>query len=116
MQTPDTPEFFEGPLATYWFDKDGIFYAKIKNVPRTPKKTKETFSFLRQLLNNKKVCYIVDATYLHTQDKATRDYIAKQLPEMFKAIALISKTPLGKMVGNIFFRLNSVTYPHENVC
>ena len=43
--------------------------------------------------------------------KEIRDYVNAQFPNIALAVALISKTPLGRMNANLFFKLKKNPYP-----
>ncbi|HXU26124.1 MAG TPA: STAS/SEC14 domain-containing protein [Bacteroidia bacterium] len=111
MKPPINTKIFEGHLATFWFDEQGILYAKAKNVPRNLQVQKENYEFIKQITGNKKVCLLSYTSTSHPPDKETRDYIERELPNYIKAMAVISKTATGKIIPNIFVAINSQPIP-----
>ena len=111
MNLPDNTELFEGELATFWFDENGILCALAKNTPRSIEKQKKNYAFIRQITGNKKVCLLSDTTSSSPQDKETRDYAASELPNVFKAMAVISKSAAGLFIANIFVALKHQPIP-----
>ena len=45
--------------------------------------------------------------------KEDRDWIARELNSVIKALAIISTSPLGKMLANLFFGLKPPPYPYK---
>lgn len=111
MNAPDNTKIFEGELAIFWFDENDILCAYAKNTPRSLEKQKQNYAFIREITGNKKVCLLSDITSASPQDKKTRDYSAGELPNVFKAMALISKSPLGKFIANMFVALKNQPIP-----
>jgi len=101
MNPPANTEVYEGEIATFWFE-DGILYAKSKNVPRTLEVQKRTYDLIRKISNGKKVCMLADASNSQPQDKQTREYIAQEMPKIFKAMAVLSESATGKVITSIF--------------
>ena len=59
----------------------------------------------------KKVCLLIDTTNSTPSSKEVRDYAAEIFPELVKAIAMVSKSALGRMIANLFFGLKPPPYP-----
>jgi len=111
MKIPDNTTVFEGELATFWFDENGILYALSKNTPRTLERQKENYQFIKKITGNHKVCLLCDTTNSSLQGKETRDYSATQLPNYFHAMAVISKSAIGKFLTNVFLKLKNQPVP-----
>jgi hypothetical protein len=97
-------EIFESPVAIYWFNENGILYSKAKNVSRTVENARENFHFLKQLLNTRKMCLLLDTTNLRWFDRETCDYMQYKMSVFYKAIAVISYSYLGKINANHAFK------------
>jgi hypothetical protein len=113
MKPPINTKVFEGYLATFWLDESGILYAKGKKVPRSLQTQKENYEFIKQITGNKKVCLLSDTTTTSPQDKATRDYIETELPNMFTAMAIISKSAVGEIIPKLFTTINKQSIPMQ---
>jgi hypothetical protein len=102
MIPPENVTIYEGELASFWFDEDGILCANSKSVPRTLEKQKANYALVRQITGNKPVCLLADNTFTYTQDDTTREYSAQEMPKLFKAMAVISRTTIGRAAAHLF--------------
>ena len=102
MQPPDNVKIYEGELANFWFDEFGILCAVSKKVTRTLEKQKASYALVREITGNKRVCLLADNTVTYIQDEKTREYSATEMPELFKAMAVISNTVMGKAAAHLF--------------
>ena len=111
MQIPDNIKIIEHPMATFWFDEIGILHSVSKQGPRTMEVMEEYIDFVKGIVNNRRVCILTDISNASPMDKETREYTAIKLQEVFKAMAIISNTPLGNTIGKIFLQLEGQPYP-----
>ena len=112
MVLPENTALFEFPTSTMWFDENGILCSIAKKVPQqTVEETKKTLEEFRKITGGKKVCMLTDSTDSTPVDKEMRDYIAGIMPEIAIAIAVISRSAMGKMVANLFFSIKKQPYP-----
>jgi len=112
MVRPENVEVFEFPTSTMWFDENGILCSVGKKVPQqTVEQAKKTMEELRKIAGGKKICLLSDSTDSTPPSKEIRDYAAEVIPEIAKAIAIISRSAVGKMVANLFFSLKKQPYP-----
>lgn len=100
MQVPDQ-NIQNHPLAVIWFDDQGILHKVSKNTVRTPHAVKDLYSSIRLMSKGKKVCALMEVSKEGISDKATRDVLKEEIPKTFKALAIMSNTPLGKMIGTL---------------
>lgn len=111
MKPPVNAKIYEGYLATFWLDGDGVLYAIGKNVPRNLDAQKQNYELIKQITGNKKVCLLTDTTKSSAPDKKTREYIEKELPNYFKAMAIISQSVVGEIIPKIFVAINNQPIP-----
>jgi hypothetical protein len=112
MEIPKNVEVMEWPTSTIWFDENGILCAISKKAaPQTLEETKKSIEDFRSISKGKKVCMLLEITNSAPSSKETRDYIAVEMPKIATAIAMISKSALGKMMVNLFFGLKPPPYP-----
>lgn len=111
MEIPSDVELIEHPIATFWFDEKGILYSVSKSGPRTIDVMNEYIAFVKAMINDQKVCILTDISKASPMDKETRDYTATQLQNVYKAMAIISNTPVGNTIGKIFLQLDEQPYP-----
>jgi hypothetical protein len=102
MIPPELVTIYEGELASFWFDENGILCANSKSVPRTLEKQKTNYELVRQITGNKPVCLLADNTATYTQDNTTREFSAQEMPKLFKAMAVISGTTIGRAASHLF--------------
>lgn len=112
MKPPAGATVYEKELATFWLDDNGILYAKAKNAERTLEIQQRTYDFIRQLSRSKKVCLLTDlSSGGSTQDAETREYMAREMPFIFKAMALISTSAFGRLNTNTFMMAKGLPVP-----
>ncbi len=112
MTPPENAKIMEWPTSTSWFDEEGILCSISKKAPRqTLEETRQSVEEFKKITGNKKVCMLADVTNSTETTKEVRDYAAEELPKMIKAIAMLSKSALGKMLANLFFSVKSQPYP-----
>lgn len=102
----------ENPTSYYWFDDDGILYSVSKKVPPiSHEENKKIIEEFKRLSGGKKFCMLLDVTHAAPSDKEDREFAAREFPSIVKAMALVSGSPLGRMVGNLFFAAKPPPYP-----
>ncbi len=111
MTPPDHVKVYELPASTIWFDEYGILCSISKNVPQTVTEAKQSMELMNKLLDGKKVCLLSDNTNAAAVNKEMRDYAAEVIPKIVKAIAVMSRSSVGKMAANLFFMLKKQPYP-----
>ncbi len=112
MLPPENAKLFEFPTSIMWFDENGILCSIAKKVPQqTIEETKILLEEFRKITGGKKVCLLSDSTDSTPVNKEMRDYLAEVLPEIVSAIAIISRSAVGKIVANLFFSIKKQPYP-----
>lgn len=111
MNIPPDAKIIEGELATFWFNEYGMLCAKAKATERTLQKQKDNYKLIREIAGNKKVCLLSDATLAGPMDKETRDYASKELPDVIRAMAVISHSATGTFTATIFMSLKQEPIP-----
>ena len=95
-----------------WYDKSGILCGK--TYPGSSLTMHEiilTVYFLKEELKGKKACLLLDFSNFTSTTKEMREYINKEFSSIAKSVAMISNTPLGRMMANLFFSLKKQPYP-----
>jgi hypothetical protein len=112
MEPPKNAKVIDWETSTMWFDEDGVLYSISKKVPpQTIEQVKQSLEDFKKIIGDKKICMIIDVTNTGESTKETRDFAAMEFPKFVKAIAMISKSPLGKMLANLFFKVKKQPYP-----
>lgn len=116
LKPPAGAEIFETNLITFWFGPDGILYSITKPAERSRENYNELFGVYKNILKDgrEKFCMLCDVTKTSPLSKDVRDYISVELPKYYKALALVSNSPMGKTIGTFFTTVNARGYPAQN--
>jgi hypothetical protein len=110
MQIPRDRPTYDGEIATYWFE-DEILISFSKSIKRTVENIKANVEFVKQITGNKKVPLLIYLAPSPVPDKQTRDYSKEKLPEIYSAMAMVSKPGLSQFIMNILFRFSKPPIP-----
>ncbi|HMK05997.1 MAG TPA: hypothetical protein VK476_00620 [Flavobacterium sp.] len=113
MTPPTDRPVFEGEIATYWFD-DGILVSLSKNPKRTVASITANIALVKEITGNKKVTLLIYLSDSPMPDKETRKFSAEQLPNVYTAMAMISKPGLSKLIMNVLFGLKTPPIPMKS--
>lgn len=114
LTPPKDAKIIHWPTSTMWFDEDGILYSVPTIGAPQPSKEEslEQLEEFRKLCGYKKTCMILMTdSSAPPPKKEDRDWIAKELDSITKAMAIISTSPLSRMITNLFFGLKPPAYP-----
>jgi hypothetical protein len=111
VKPPAGAELHETELATFWMGADGILMSISKSPTRTIANVSENLATVRTITGGKKVPHLVHLCRSGMPDKATRKFVAEQLPHAYTAMAMISGSGLSKLIMNVLFGLKPPTIP-----
>ena len=112
MEPPKNAKVYDWKTSTFWFDEEGILCTiSKKHAPQSLEETIRIIEEFRKLIGDKKVCMLADATNTSESTREVRNYAAIEFPKFIKAIAIISKSAMGKMLANLFFTIKAQPYP-----
>jgi hypothetical protein len=116
MEIPKEAKIIDWTTSILWFDEQGILYSMPKPGVEEPILTREEtlkqMESFKKLTGNKKLCMILETNKnSKAPKKEDRDFIAEQLADITKAMAIISTSPLSRMIANLFFGLKPPPYP-----
>jgi hypothetical protein len=111
---PKNVELIKGEIADYWLDNDGILFSFSKSPVRTVKNISENIALVRSITKNRKVPLLIYLTDSPVPDKATRKFTKEQLPEVYTAMAMVSKPGLTKLIMNILFKFSKTPIPMKS--
>jgi len=117
IEIPKDAKIIKMKSNTIWFDKDGVLYA-IPNehipVQQSMEEIKIEMDRFRKIIGEKKVCIIIESdSKSSSPPKNQRDFIANEINSVTKAMAIISSSPLSRMVANLFFSFKPPAYPFK---
>ena len=100
-----------------WEDskKDIIVMTFLRTDHHTLEDAKAVVDAHHRLCEGKKTGVLADITRTATgaDGEARRYYVSEEASVMKKGMAMLVKSPLQRMLGNIFFRMNSPPYPSK---
>ena len=114
MRPPEHVKLIEGEIADYWLDEDGILYSYSKSPERTVKNISENIELVKKITGNKKVPLLIYLRDSPVPDKETRKFSTEQLPNVYTAMAMVSKPGLSKLIMNILFALKPPPIPMKS--
>jgi len=114
MNIPDGVELIKGEIADYWLDTDGILYSFSKNPTRTVKNISENIALVKRITGNKKVPLLIYLSNSPVPDRETRKFSTEQLPNVYSAMAMVSKPGLAKFIMNLLFKFKTPPIPMKS--
>ena len=114
VQKPTDRQTWEGDMATYWFEENGILVSLSKSTLRTVQSISANVRLVKSITDNKPVPLLIYLANSPIPDKQTRKFSTEQLPEIYSAMAMISKPGLSKFIMNILFGLKPPPIPMKS--
>jgi len=114
MIIPDDVELIKGEIADYRYAPDGILYSYSKNPTRTVQNITANIALVKRITGDKIVPLLIYLSNSPVPDKATRKFAAEQLPNVYSAMAMVSKPGLSKFIMNILFLLKPPAIPMKS--
>jgi hypothetical protein len=111
MTAPANTPVYETELASFWLDEEGILNSISRSPTRTIANTTENFEMVKRITNHQKVPLLIYLSKSGVPDKETRAFVARELPNVYKAMAMVSQSGLGKIIMNVLFGLKPPVIP-----
>jgi hypothetical protein len=109
---PEDVVVYESPGGKWWVKNDILYSLGKKDPPKLSQDEEaEEMKRFKEAVGDRKICMILDITYAKPADKNERDKAAVELERLVKAMAMVTTSPLGRMVANLFFGLKPPSYP-----
>lgn len=105
---------WESAIATYWFNNDGILVSLSKPVLRNVENIGENVTLIKKITGNQPVPLLIHLAPSPVPDKATRKLSAEKLPEIYSAMAMLSKPGLAQFIMKILFALKPPPIPMKH--
>jgi len=110
---PTDRKIWEGEIATYWFE-DGMLVSLSKSPRRTVANISGNVALVKEITNNKPVPLLIYLADSPVPDKETRKFSAEQLPVIYKAMAMVSKPGLARLIMNLLFKFKQPPIPMKS--
>jgi hypothetical protein len=114
MEIPRDRQTWEGEIATYWFDDNGILVSLSKPPRRTVELIAGNVELVKRISDNKPVPLLIYLSKSPVPDRETRRFSTEKLPEIYKAMAMISESGLAEFIMNLLFRLKPAPIPMKS--
>jgi hypothetical protein len=112
LTKPSQAKVKEWSTSVFWFDEDGILCGVSRKGPQQSlEEAKQTIKEFKEFVGHEKVCMLMDVSHTAESTRELRDYAAVELPQIIKALAMVSDSALGTMLANLFFAVKSQPYP-----
>lgn len=112
MKPPAGVQLTENKTSVYWFDEDGILCSVYKKAPPISlEESRQILEEFKRITQGRKFCMLLDITFSTPGDKESREFAAVEFPKIVTAMAMISASPMGRMLANLFFALKPTPYP-----
>jgi hypothetical protein len=110
---PTDREIFESAIAHYWFE-DGILISRSKSVLRTVENISANADLIRQISNGKPVPLLTYLSKSPMPDKQTRQLSAEIVPQIYRAMAMVSEPGLSAFIIKVVFAFQRPPIPMKN--
>jgi hypothetical protein len=115
MEIPKNVKTMELMNSTIWFSPEGILYSKPKNNVKELETTEQVemeMNNFRSFIGGKKVCLLAESSsHIRPPKKEMRDLIAQEMASITKAMAIVTTSPVSRMLANLFFSFKPASYP-----
>jgi hypothetical protein len=115
MEIPANQKIYHLTSSVIWISDEGIVYSKIReDAPeeRTNEEISQDMAQLKKIIGDKKVCLVGESSPRQKpMKKEQRDFIAEQINSIVKAMAIVTSSPLSRMMANLFFSFKPPQYP-----
>jgi len=114
MIPPKDIELIKGEIADYYYSPEGILYSYSKPPKRTVQNVSENIALVKQITGGKKVPLLIYLSKSSVPDKETRKFSAEQLPNVYSAMAMVSKGGLAQFIMNLLFKFKQPPIPMKS--
>ncbi len=115
MEIPKNVKTYDMTSSVIWFDEDGILFSVPKPGPPpelSKEEVKKEIEKFMAIIGDKKICMVSEANpNARPPTKAERDWAAELINPITKAMAIVTTSPVARMIANLFFGLKPPPYP-----
>ena len=111
MKPPKDADIIETPTSTSWLDEEGFICSNSKKSSLNIEASRKSLEIFLQKYGNRKYCFLVDVTNASHGNREQRELVTKEILKIANAIAFISNSVFGRMIGNLFISLTSLPCP-----
>ncbi|MGN7987990.1 DUF7793 family protein [Pedobacter sp. 22226] len=107
-------QLIEGEIAEYLLTDDGILISYSKSILRTVENISANVALVKKITGNKKVPLLIYLKNSPVPDKETRKFSTEQLPQIYTAMAMVSKPGLAQLIMKILFKFQIPPIPMKS--
>jgi hypothetical protein len=111
MKPIESLPLITGEIADYTLSEEGILYSYSKPPVRTIENIRNNVKLVRQITGGKKVPLLIYLSKSPVPNKATRKLAREQLPEIYSAMAMVSKPGLSQLIMRVLFSIQKPAIP-----
>jgi hypothetical protein len=113
MNRPTDRTIFEGEIADYYMD-NGILISLSKSPKRTIQNISSNIELVKSITGNKAVPLLIYLCNSPVPDRETQKFSTQKLPEVYKAMAMVSKSGLAAFIMKLLFKFKKPPIPMKN--
>lgn len=114
MGNDSDKQLIEGEIADYLLTDDGILISYSKSILRTVGNIAANVELVKKITGNKKVPLLIYLKNSPVPDKETRKFSTEQLPQIYTAMAMVSKPGLAQLIMKILFKFQIPPIPMKS--
>jgi hypothetical protein len=114
MERPVDKQIFEGEIADYYFEDNGILVSLSKSPKRTVENISRNVALVKKITGGKPVPLLIYLCKSTIPDKATQKFSTEQLPTIYKAMAMVSKPGLASFIMGLLFKFRTPPIPMKS--
>lgn len=111
MQSDSENNLIHGEIADYLLTDEGILISYSKSILRTVDNISKNVELVKEITNNKPVPLLIYLKNSPVPDKETRKFSTQKLPEIYSAMAMVSKPGLAQFIMRILFTFQNPPIP-----
>ncbi|MEN9973547.1 MAG: hypothetical protein RIS20_1894 [Bacteroidota bacterium] len=110
----DKHELMKGEIADYYFSDEGILFSYSKSIKRTVELIDRNVAMVKEITGNKPVPLLIHLVNSPIPDKETQRFSKEKLPEIYSAMAMVSKPGLSAFIMKILFQFQRPPIPMKS--
>jgi hypothetical protein len=107
-------ELIRGEIADYYLSEEGILFSYSKSIKRTVELIERNVVLVKEITGNKPVPLLIHLVNSPIPDKETQRFSKEKLPEIYSAMAMVSKPGLSAFIMKILFQFQKPPIPMQS--
>lgn len=107
-------ELIRGEIADYYLSEEGILFSYSKSIKRTVELIERNVVLVKEITGNKPVPLLIHLVNSPIPDKETQRFSKGKLPEIYSAMAMVSKPGLSAFIMKILFQFQKPPIPMQS--